>query len=168
MKRHPHETTVLGLFDTPSQAYHAINAIEAEHKIKEEDISLVANQASYEREEIVELVAGYRLHEESVHAGKIGGVAGALIAGLTAITGILTGGASLLAAGPLIAIASGAGGLLGALLGTGFTEEEAHKIDNDIAQGKILVVVHAENRKLAHEARDKLNKEGAYKVHLHH
>lgn len=168
MKRHPHETTVLGLFDNPSQAYHAINAIEAEHKIKEEDISLIANQDSYEKEEIVELVAGHRLHEESVHAGKVGGIAGAVIAGLTAITGVLSGGASLLATGPLIAIASGAGGILGALLGTGFTEEEAHKIDNDIAQGKILVVVHAENRKLAQQAKIKLNEQGAYKVHIHH
>jgi len=167
MKRHPHETTVLGLFKTPEAAHQAINALEPlgyEHG----DISLVANKDAYEKQELVNFVAGEKLHEESVRAGKLGGIAGAVLAGATAITAMVSGGASLLIAGPLVVLLSGAGGLLGLLLGTGFTEEEAQHMDRAIAHGEIMVVVHAENRKLAHQAKDALHEKGAHLVHTHH
>jgi hypothetical protein len=167
MKKHPHETTVLGLFKSADQAHRAMDALEG-MSVSHEDISLVANKEAYEREELVKFIAGEKLHEEAVRAGKVGGLTGAVLAGATIITGILTGGGSLLAAGPLIAVVTGAGGLLGGLLGTGFTEEEAKSMDQAIAQGEVLVVVHAVNRKLGHEARDMLRQQGAERVHLHH
>jgi hypothetical protein len=167
MKRHPHETTVLGLFKNPDQAHQAINNLEP-LGYDPGDISLVASKEAYEREELVNFVAGEKLHEESVRAGKIGGIAGAILAGATALTAMISGGASLLIAGPLVAVISGAGGLLGTLLGTGFTEEEAKSMDNAIAHGDIMVVVHAANHKLAHQAKEALHQRGAYLVHTHH
>lgn len=167
MKRHPHETTVLGLFKTTEGAHQAINALE-HLSLPHDDISLVATKEAYEREELVNFVAGEKLHEETIHAAKVGGVAGAVLACATVVTGVLTGGASLLAAGPLIAFVTGAGGLLGGLLETGFTEEEAKKVDTALAQGEILVVVHAENRHLAHDAKASMKTQGADYIHVHH
>jgi hypothetical protein len=167
MKRHPHETTVLGLFKNPDQAHQAINSLEP-LGYDPGDISLIASKEAYEREELVNFIAGEKLHEESIRAGKIGGIAGAIIAGATAITAMISGGASLLVAGPVVAIISGAGGLLGSLLGTGFTEEEAKSMDNAISHGDVLVVVHAANRDLAHRAKEALHLKGAHVVHVHH
>jgi len=167
MKKHPHETTVLGLFKTAEEANRAIDSL-SKLDLPHEDISLVANREAYEREELVNFIAGEKLHEESIRAGKIGGLAGAVLAGAIIVTGILTGGGSLLAAGPLIAVATGAGGILGGLLGAGFTEEEAKKIDAKIAQGEILVVVHAENSNLAHQAKATFQGQGANMIHVHH
>lgn len=167
MKRHPHETTVLGLFKSPDQAHEAMNTLEP-LGYDPGDISLVASQEAYEREELVNFIAGEKLHEESVRAGKLGGIAGAVLAGATAVTAMVSGGASLLIAGPLVAVLSGAGGLLGSLLGTGFTEEEAKSMDDAITHGDIMVIVHAENRHLAHLAREALQNKGAHLVHVHH
>lgn len=72
------------------------------------------------------------------------------------------------ATGPLIAVLAGAGGLLGGMLGTGFTEEQAKKVDEALARGEVLVVVHAENRKLGHQAKDIFQTQGADYVHVHH
>ncbi len=167
MKHYPNETTVLGLFKTPEEAHRAIDGL-AQHKIDQKDISLVTTQEAYEKEELVDLIAGYKLHEEAVRAGKIGGLTGAVLAGATVITGVLTGGGNLIAAGPLIAVATGAGGLLGGLLGTGFTEEEAKQVDEGILKGEILVVVHAETRKNAQAAKQVFKDQGADRIHLHH
>ena len=167
MKRHPHETTVLGLFNTPEEAHQAMNALEP-HGYDHGDISLVANKEAYEREELVKFVAEDKIHEESMHAGKVGGIAGAVLAGATALTAVLTGGASLLVAGPLVAVLTGAGGVLGSLLGTGFSEQEAQEMDHAIEQGGILVIVHAENSQLAKQAQETLKSKGASRIHLHH
>lgn len=167
MKRHPHETTVVGLFKSPEEAHEAIHALEPMN-LESQDISYIANQDAYEREEIVSMVAGHKLHEESVHSGKMSGLLGAVLGGLTGISAVVTGGGSLLAAGPLVAVITGAGGVLGGLLGTGFTEAAAEKIDKAVSQGEILVLVHAADRQIAHQARDILKNRGAEEVHLHH
>jgi len=167
MKRHAHETTVLGLFKKAQEADHAVQALTP-MGYGPEDISLVATRDAYEREELVQFVAEDKLHEESVRAGKIGGLTGAILAGATAITAALSGGASLLATGPLIAVITGAGGIFGGLLGAGFSEEEANKVDHALAQGEVLVIVHAENRKLAEQAKATFQLEGADMIHIHH
>lgn len=167
MKRHPHETTVLGLFKNPDQAHQAINTLEP-LGYDQGDVSLIASKEAYEREEMVNFIAGEKLHEEAVRAGKIGGIAGAIVAGATAITAMISGGAGLLVAGPVVAIISGCGGLLGTLLGTGFTEEEAKTMDNAIAHGDVMVIVHAANHELAHKAKDALHQKGAHVVRVHH
>ena len=66
------------------------------------------------------------------------------------------------------AIITGAGGVLGGLLGAGFTENAAQKVDNAIQQGHVVILVHAENKEIAKNAEDALKRQGAEEVHHHH
>lgn len=166
MKHHPHETTVSALFKTPAEAQAAINAL-APMSLDKDDVSLILSEEAYQKEDLVETVMGEYLHQEAVHAGKTGGLAGAIIAGLTAVAAMLSGGASLLATGPLIGFIAAAGGMIGGLLGAGFTEEEAKVIDEGIRQGNVLVLVHAPNRELGHRAEEIFRTQHAEKIRHH-
>ena len=167
MKTHPHETTVCAMFKNALMAQQALKALEPLH-LAAKDVSLITTEKAYEKEEMVEVFPGDKLHEESVHAGKVGGLAGAILAALTAITGVVTGGGGLLAAGPIIALVTGAGGVLGGLLGAGFTENAAQRIDNAIKSGHVVILVHAENKEVAHNAEAALKTHGAEEIHHHH
>lgn len=167
MKHYNHETTVLGLFKNPNSAHRAINALSP-LGYQADDISLISSREAYEKEEIVDFVIGEKMHQESIRAGKVGGLAGAVLGGATAITGFLTAGASLLATAPLIAFLTGAGGVLGGFLNAGFTEEVAKKIDQKISEGETLVLVHAENHHLAKQAKEIFKSLEADMVRGHH
>jgi len=92
-----------------------------------------------------------RVPEGAAIGAGAGGAAAALAAGLTSVGAIATGGAGLLAAGPLIAALAGAGagaaggGLLGTLIGMGLTEEEAKILDEEIREGGLLVTVEPQS-----------------------
>lgn len=167
MKTHPHETTVIALFKNPVVAQQALKALDEFH-LDSKDISLISSTEAYEKQELVELIAGEKVHEEAVYAGKIGGLTGAILAALTAISAMVTGGASLLAAGPIVAVITGAGGLLGTFLGAGFSENEAESYDRAIKTGQIMILVHAENKAVAKHAEQVLKAQGAEKIHHHH
>lgn len=166
MKHYPHETTVSALFKNPDEAQSAINAL-APVGLAKDDISLILSEEAYEKEDLVKTVLGEYLHHESVHAGKVGGIAGAIVAGLTAVAAVLSGGTSLLVAGPMIALLATAGGMVGGLLGAGFTEEEAKVIDDGLRQGDVLVMVHAENREIGNRAEEVFKAQRAEKVRHH-
>ena len=77
----------------------------------------------------------------------IGGTLGLLVGiGALAIPGV----GPLIAAGPLLAALTGAaagatvGGVAGGLIGLGIPEIEAKRYENRIAEGNILISVHAE------------------------
>lgn len=167
MKRHPHETTVLALFSSADKAQSAMDAL-APLPLSAGDVSLILSEEAYDREELVQLVGSDFLHEESVRAGKIGSIFGAVIAGLTATAGMLTAGAGLLAAGPIVAIIAAAGGVGGGLFSAGFTEEQAKRIDDGLRQGEVLVLVHAENKEIANSAEEIFRQHHADKIHHHH
>ncbi len=167
MKTHPHETTVCAMFQNALMATNALKALEPLH-LEPQDVSLITSEEAYGREELVNVMAGETLHEESIHAAKVGSLTGAIIAAITAITGMVTGGASLLVAGPIVAVITGAGSILGGLLGAGFSENEAQHIDNSVRQGHVLILVHAENRDIARHAEEALKSQGAEEVHHHH
>jgi hypothetical protein len=89
--------------------------------------------------------------EGAVVGGTSGGVLGGtlgLLAGIGALA--IPGVGPLIAAGPLMAALSGAaagaalGGVTGALVGLGIPELEAKRYENRIAEGNILISVHAE------------------------
>ncbi len=91
--------------------------------------------------------------------GAIGTAVGATIAALlaigTVITVPLTGGASLLVAGPLAAALAGGGagavtgGVLGALIGAGIPEENANAYHEALREGGVVigVVPHSDDAK---------------------
>lgn len=164
MKHHPHERVVSGIFDTREEVHKALDAL-ATTEIPPEEISVIMNEQAFEEEEFSEITEGLKLHDESVHSAKLGGVMGAVVAGATALVGMIMAGAGLLAAGPLIAVLASCGGLLGALIGAGFKENEADAIDEAVKSGKILLAVHSEDFGRARKAESILRECRAQLVH---
>lgn len=96
--------------------------------------------------------------------GLVGGTIG-LLAGIGALA--IPGVGPLIAAGPLLAALSGvaagatAGGVAGALIGMGTPEIEAKRYENRIAEGNLLISVHAKTSDEVERAKDVLKNAGA-------
>jgi len=90
----------------------------------------------------------------------VGGIVG-LLAGLGALA--IPGVGPLIAAGPLLALLSGAavgaaaGSLTGSLIGMGIPEYEAKRYEGHLKEGNILIAVHADNAEWAAKARKLLS-----------
>lgn len=99
--------------------------------------------------------------------GVLGGALG-LLAGIGALA--IPGVGPLIAAGPLLAALSGAaagaavGGIAGALIGMGIPELEAKRYENRIAEGNILISVHAETSEKVRIAKQILEGAGAQDI----
>lgn len=89
--------------------------------------------------------------------GLVGGTLG-LLAGVGAIA--IPGVGPFIAAGPIMAALSGAavgsavGGVSGGLIGLGIPEYEAKQYEGQLADGNILVSVHAEDKELVDRAKE--------------
>lgn len=96
--------------------------------------------------------------------GVIGGALG-LLAGIGALA--IPGIGPFIAAGPLMAALSGAaataaiGGIAGALIGLGIPESEAKRYEKRLADGDILISVHALDEIQADRAKEVLHQAGA-------
>ncbi|MEO7099512.1 MAG: DUF3341 domain-containing protein [Luteolibacter sp.] len=96
--------------------------------------------------------------------GVLGGALG-LLAGIGALA--IPGVGPLIAAGPLLAALSGmaagaaVGGITGALIGMGVPELEAKRYENRIAEGNILISVHARDGDEVDRAKKILTDAGA-------
>jgi hypothetical protein len=110
---------------------------------------------------------------EGIAAGAtIGGVLGAIVAGLTATGSVAaiagTGGlAAPLVAGPLVAALAGlgvgaaGGGIIGGLVGLGIGESKAHEYEKGLKEGGILIAVKPKSHEHRHEVRSALDYRGA-------
>jgi len=89
---------------------------------------------------------------EGAVAGVLTGAAGGALVGLGILAGIIPGIGPVIAGGALAAVlASAAGGaaivgILGALIGLGIPEEEAHYYENEFKSGRTIITVKAEGR----------------------
>jgi len=107
--------------------------------------------------------------EGAATGGTIGGVLGAIAAGLVATGIVAVPGLGLVAAGPVLATLAGlgagaaAGGVTGALIGVGLPEHEARFYHEQIEYGGILVGVYTHDDR-AKQARKILEAAGAEKV----
>lgn len=96
--------------------------------------------------------------------GVLGGTLG-LLAGIGALA--IPGVGPLIAAGPLLAALSGAaagaavGGITGALIGMGIPEIEAKRYENRIAEGNVLISVHARTSEDVDRAKKIMSDAGA-------
>jgi len=159
-------TLVTGLFRARSSAEHAIEDLVA-HGWSRDDISLLMSDATQGRE--FGLAMATKAPEGAAAGGTIGGVIGAIAAGLVATGVLAVPGLGLMAAGPIVATLAGlgagaaAGGLTGALLGLGLPEHEAKFYNEQIEQGGILVGVYTHDDRAA-QARKTLEASGAEKV----
>jgi hypothetical protein len=101
-----------------------------------------------------------------------GGAVGALVAGLTAVGTIATGGTGLLVAGPVVAALAGAGAgaaggsILGGLVGASIPEHEIKHYEDALNKGSVLVGVHVPDDAddLEDVAKRTLKESGAIKV----
>jgi len=155
-------TTVVGIFDDHAQALEALRALK-QAGFRDEQIGIASR-------EWVRKLGEVRVDEQ--HAAEQGAATGAVVGATLGATIGLVGAVFLPGAIPLLAghalLSALGGGLLGAGAGTfagpflamGFSEADAHKNAQYVAQGKTVLLVHAPDRK--EEARKILVEQGAY------
>jgi len=155
-------TIITGTFSNKADAETAISALEA-RGIKSSEISLIVSETARQKIFYDNATGGERASSSAKDAGSgavIGGTLGAIIAGLTAVGAVAVPGLGLLAAGPVVAILTGAGAgaatgtVAGALVGAGFPDSEASKYEIELKSGKALVTVHTNDATKAASARD--------------
>ncbi|WP_339290763.1 general stress protein [Paenibacillus sp. FSL W8-0187] len=142
------EKKIVGVFRSEQEAAQAIEQLQ-QHGIPNDAISIIAKDKR-EADMIAEQTG--TMAPEGVAAGAatggiLGGTAG-LLAGLGALA--IPGIGPILAAGPIAAtltgaaVGAGAGGLVGGFIGLGIPEDEAKEYESYIEQGRILVLVDAD------------------------
>lgn len=134
----------VGVFSTVRQAERAVNDLLAAGFTREQ-LSVLCSDRHKERlfGDLAEPVHGARQTPEAIATG---GLIGATLGGLAlAATAVVTGGATLLAAGSVL-IAGGAiaGSFTGAMATRGFEKEAANYYDSAVQLGKILVAVEVQ------------------------
>lgn len=162
-----HITT--GLYKSPAAAAQGVRALER-RSISHSDINLVASD-DFDKDGFKD--EPHSKAPEGLLIGAAGGGAmGALIAGLTAVTSIATGGASLglLVAGPFTAAILGgsagafAGSIIGGMVGAAIPEKELKFYENAIREGSVLIGVKSRDAKAAETIRFALEQSGAERV----
>ncbi|MFD1705731.1 general stress protein [Siminovitchia sediminis] len=144
------EKYVIGSYDTEQEAVTAIEQLKREG-YNEEDISVISKN----RQEVDDITeeTDTKAPEGAATGAATGGVLGGLggvLAGLGTLA--IPGIGPVIAAGPIVAGLTGAaagagvGGLAGALIGMGIPEDEARRYDDEVNQGKILVLVDKSKR----------------------
>ena len=159
-------TLVTGLFRSRADAERAVEDL-VHYGWSRDDISLLMSDATRGRE--FGLAMATKAPEGAATGATIGGVLGAVAAGLVALGVIAVPGLGLVAAGPIVATLAGlgagaaAGGLTGALVGLGLPEHEAKFYNEAIEKGSILVGVYSHSDR-ADQAKKILEAAGAEKV----
>lgn len=139
------EKLVIGTYETEQEAIDAIEQLKREG-FHQDDISVISkNRHDVDAvTEETDTKAPEGAATGVATGGVLGGIGGVL-AGLGALA--IPGIGPVIAAGPIVAGLSGAaagagvGGLAGALIGMGIPEEEAHRYNEEVTQGRILVMV---------------------------
>jgi uncharacterized membrane protein len=138
---------IVGVFYTEHEASRAIEDLK-DHGFLTEDISVIARN---KRDvEAINDETGSKAPEGMASGAATGGILGGvtgLLAGIGALA--IPGIGPIIAAGPIaatltgVAVGAGTGGLVGGLIGLGIPEDEAEAYDNDVDEGRILVMVDA-------------------------
>ena len=159
-----HQDSVVGIYSTVEAAQQAVAQLK-QHGWTERDVSLVTRGRESELDATRPLNQGDQM-EKSAALGAAAGAALGLLAGsaLLIIPGI----------GPVVfvgAMASGitgglVGGIVGAMSGWGIKEDHVRDYEQDLRNGKTLVVVAGDPRKVA-EAQSLLEDSAAERVVLH-
>ncbi|WJH35260.1 general stress protein [Paenibacillus aurantius] len=141
------EKKIVGVFHSEQEAIKAIEDLKRQGYSSDE-ISVIAKN----KDDVSDISdetgtkAPEGLATGAATGGVLGGVTG-LLAGLGALA--IPGVGPIIAAGPIVAtltgaaVGAGAGGLVGGLIGMGMSEEEAHRYNDYVDQGNILVLVNS-------------------------
>ncbi|MEJ7607218.1 MAG: general stress protein [Bryobacteraceae bacterium] len=136
--------TIVGVFNTVSEAQNAVRSLEAAG-ITNDNISLVANKNATGYENMTDADKASDVVADAGIGAAIGGVGGLILSAIGAVTIPVIG--PILAAGPIAAALTGAGigaatgGLIGALTETGIPESDAKHYAEGVRRGDVLVTV---------------------------
>ncbi|MFS0725622.1 general stress protein [Paenibacillus sp. 1P07SE] len=142
------EKQIIGVFHSEKEAIQAIEGLKR-RGYDTNEISIIAkdNEEASNVSDATGTKAPEGLATGATAGGVLGGLTGLLAgAGALAIPGI----GPILAAGPIAAaltgaaVGAGAGGLVGGLIGLGIPEEEANRYSDYVNEGRILVLVEAD------------------------
>ncbi len=159
---------VTSVFSNRAEAELAVGRLIA-NGCDRSDISLLMSDGTRGRD--FQMAQNTKAPEGAAAGGAIGGTFGAIVAGLVGVGTIATGGAGIVAAGPIVAALAGggagaaAGGLIGGLIGAGMPEHEAKVNSERLEKGDILVGVDVtdENVSTVKEILDNAGGEGIKK-----
>jgi uncharacterized membrane protein len=156
---------ITGLFDNSEHAGQAIS--ELKEKDLADQLSVIA------KDEDTQELNTENVEGDFMHGAKGGAIAGAAVGGLGALaigaTTVTLPGLGLIAAGPLATILAGitggamTGGVVGALVDQGVTEDQAKSYESDIKSGQVLATIKADDE-YASEIHKVLKAHGAKKV----
>lgn len=140
---------ITAVFPSPQEAAEAARALTAAG-VPVGDISIVASE-KLDRDAFG-IETHSKMPEGAAMGAGFGGAIGALIAGLTSIGILSTGGVALLAAGPVVAALAGAGAgaaggsVVGGLVGWAIPEHEVKFYEDALSEGSVLMGVECPNK----------------------
>ncbi len=158
---------ILAIYEVPEDATRTVDDL-VDSGVTRQRISILATEATAKESLAVEKQT--KGSEGTALGGGIGAASGAIIAGLTSVGALATGGAGLLVAGPLVAAVTGAGagavsgGILGGLIGLGFSEHEIKHVEEALDKGSVVVAVDMEDHDDKDEVTDVMHRHNAKEV----
>jgi hypothetical protein len=162
------KTTVIGLFQKPSQAKSSIEALEIEG-ISVQYMSLITSENI--DKDLFSITENTKIPKMTIMGAASGGTLGIIVGGLAAVGSVVTGGFSLLASGPVVAAmaaggfgASG-GGILGAVFGLIVPDSDQQTILDEVVKGAVLLCVDCQSADVE-KTKLLLNSQKAMRVEL--
>jgi len=163
---------VTAIFENRAKAMNALHTLE-KMGYSDQNIDMLVSKNSWNGDKDMTIEENTKAAEGTAIGAGTGAAVGAIAAGLTSVGAIAaTGGAGLLAAGPLVAALTGAGaggttgGIIGGLVGLGFPEVEAKYVDEELGRGAVMINVNADKDK-AEDVEASLKRLEAKKVSTH-
>lgn len=159
-------TNVAGIFNNRMEASEGLARL-IDAGFQREDISLLVSDKGRNTIFTSTEDQGEKATRGGAAGALWGGALGILVGGLTAVGNIVIPGVGLLATGPIVAVLAGAGtgaaagGLVGALISAGFAADEAQRFENEIKQGKAVVIVRTSEEEDVDKARAILRSQSA-------
>lgn len=155
------------VFETHTQAARAVESLAAAG-FGHDEISFVAS------DEFDVDTFGVETHSKMPEGAAIGagagGAVGAVVAGMTLVGAVASGGLGLIAAGPIVAALAGAGAgaaggsVIGGLIGLAIPEHEVKHYEEALEKGHVLVGVECETSDQRKTVKDIFNRCNASKI----
>lgn len=155
---------VVAVYESFDQARESVQALE-KSDFPSDQVSLVTHSVSDEVLQEDVLQYGDETEKDAAKGAGVGGLLGLLLGTpLLMIPGV----GPVLIAGPLAAGLTGAivGGFLGAMAGWGVHEDGVQQYEQQVKQGKLLVVANGDPKQTA-EAQRVLRETNVEDIHLH-
>lgn len=156
---------VTAIFKTRHAAEEALRKIEA-IGITSDKVSMLVNDET--RGKAFNIEKGTKSDTGFTAGATVGGLVGAIAAGLMAAGAIAIPGLNLVVSGYLVSALAGlgagaaTGGLIGALVGMGYEENEAKFYEDELKNGNILLAVKTKSLEQSKQVREILDDTDSY------